>query len=364
MHLVIAGDIGGAERFLVELASRPCLSRASHLIALISPNPRLSEFFQQAGLEVIFRPCRFEGGLAYLWRTFGPREVMWLGQLVRKHRVDLLHLHTFASHLLGVRAALACGIPVLRTEHGVRHYGDLTCAIYRHWTLRNTTRIAAVSEFVASVVLRTEPGLSNRVSVVHNGVDTALYRPVETQPKGFMVALILSRLEAVKRVDLVISAMPLVPGVRLRIAGEGSCKAALAGLAKRLGVSDRIEFLGYKADPSQVIAEADILVNCTREEGLGLSVLEAASMQRPAIAFAGGGIPEVVVDGLSGWLFREGSAEALAAVLNKVAGDREALTRRGLEARKRVERHFTVEAMCEKYGAIYSQLIPGADADV
>ena len=359
MHLVVAGDIGGAERFLVDLASRPAQSAAEHLVVAISPNRKLVDYLRQADLKVVHRPCRSEGGLAYLWRTFGPSELAWLGRLVQQQGIEILHMHTFASHLLGVRVALAHGIPSLRTEHGVRHYGDPTCAIYRHWALRNTARVAAVSEFVARVVTNVEPSMADRVKVVHNGVDATRFRPSIMKPKLPLIALVLSRLEREKRVDLAISALPLVPNVRLRIVGDGSYRDALVRLARRIEVNDRVEFLGYQADPRQAIAEADVLLNCTRHEGLGLSVLEAASMQRPAIAFAGGGIPEVIDDGLSGWLFKDHSPKALAAILNTLASDRDALKRCGIEARLRVEEHFTVEVMCAKYAAIYRELTHG-----
>lgn len=359
MHLVVAGDIGGAERFLIDLASRPALSEAEHLIVVISPNAKLPAYFREAGLNVIFRPSRSEGGLGYLSRSFGPREVAWLSRLVRDQNVDLLHLHTFASHVLGARVALACEIPAVRTEHGVRHYRDPTCAIYRRWALRNTARIAAVSAFVASVVVAVEPSLANRISVVHNGVDAMHFQPQARNAAAPVTALVLSRLEREKRVEIAILALPLVPGIRLRIAGEGSRRDALVALARRIGVSDRVEFLGYQPNPRQAIAEADVLLNCTRHEGLGLSILEAAAMQRPAIAFQGGGVPEVIDDARSGWLVKSDGPEALAAVLSDVASDRELMERCGFEARHRVERDFSVEAMCGKYAEIYRELTGG-----
>jgi glycosyltransferase involved in cell wall biosynthesis len=280
--------------------------------------------------------------------------------VVKSYGANLLHLHTFASHVLGARLALACGIAAVRTEHGIRHYSDPSCAINRHWALRQTARIVAVSKFVGDVVATIAPDLKSRIQVVQNGVDTDYFRPQPAKAGTSLTALVLSRLEREKRVEMAILALRLAPNIRLRIAGEGSRRAALATLAERMGLSNRVEFLGYRADPRPMIADSDVLLNCTRYEGLGLAVLEAASMQRPAIAFDGGGIPEVIDDGRSGWLVRNDSPEGLADALNEVAHDRDALQRCGIEARNRVEKVFTVEAMCKKYAAVYRELIDGA----
>lgn len=362
LHLVVAGAIGGAERFLIELASRSALTEADHVAAVISPNPELASYLRRGGIEVHHRPCRSEGGLTYLWQTFGPREVGWLQRMVHEQRVDLLHLHTFGSHVLGARLALACGIPAIRTEHGVRHYRDPTCALYRHWSLRQTARVVAVSKFVGGVVASIAPRLRDRIRVVHNGVDTGYFDARPSPASAVPTALVLARLEREKRIDLALEALGRVSGLRLRIVGEGSHGAALRALARRLSIDDRVEFAGYEADPRASIATSDVLLNCTRQEGFGLSIIEAAAMGRPAIAFDGGGIPEVIEHGCSGWVVKNHTADDLAATLDSVARDCAALARCGAAARARVERLFTIEAMCRNYAAIYREVLDEARA--
>ena len=79
VHVVVAGDIGGAEHFLVNLASRPELSGADHCVALMTPNPKLRAFFADAGLSIRDRGPVRENPIAYLWRSFGPADIAWLG---------------------------------------------------------------------------------------------------------------------------------------------------------------------------------------------------------------------------------------------------------------------------------------------
>ena len=122
VHVVVAGQIGGAERFLVSLATRPELSGADHCVALMTPNPKLHAFFADAGLRVHDRGPVRENPLAYLWRSWGPRDIAWLGRVLREEGADLIHAHTHGSLVLAARAGLRYGLPVLRTEHNVRHY--------------------------------------------------------------------------------------------------------------------------------------------------------------------------------------------------------------------------------------------------
>jgi glycosyltransferase involved in cell wall biosynthesis len=167
----------------------------------------------------------------------------------------------------------------------------------------------------------------------------------------------LSRLESVKRVDLAIEALAHVPGAHLEISGDGSQRQALERLAKRIGVGDRVTFLGYRSDPREALARANALINCTREEGLPLAVLEAASMGRPTIAFAGGGIPETVRDDQTGWLAKNYSALAFASAMAKAAEDRGRTEQLGANARKLVVTLFDVDDMRRGYDAIYSELV-------
>ncbi len=356
VHLVVAGDIGGAERFLVALASRPDASRADHTIALMTPNPELRKLLGEAGLHVRDRGPVHENGLSYLWRAFGPADVAWLGDVLRTEKAEVIHVHTFASHVLGARAGARFGLPVLRTEHGIRHYRDPSCALFRHWALHRTTKVVAVSRFVGNFVEGISPESSPKIRVIHNGVDADYFRPSPVRKRGPFSIAAVSRLEPNKRIDIAVEAVALTPGIELTVVGDGSMRTRLEKLSAKRGIAERVHFRGYQPDPRTVIAASDAIVNCTREEGLGLSVLEAAAMGRPAIAFGGGGIPEVVRDGETGWLVREDTAQGFAAVFRRAMDDRDRGATYGAKARALVESGFTIEKMCAGYSAVYREL--------
>jgi glycosyltransferase involved in cell wall biosynthesis len=358
VHVVVAGHLGGAEHFLVNLASRANLTGVDHCVALMTPNPKLRDHFVKAGLRLRDRGPAKENLAAYLWRSFGFREIAWLRRVLQEEGASLIHVHTFGSQILAARVARQLDIPLVRTEHGVGVYRDPTRAFLRRWALRRADRIVAVSEFVKQAVEEADPTVRSRVRVVRNGVDTSHFRPDPNRPDGPFMFSMLTRLERVKRVDLAIEALPLVPDAYMEIFGEGSQRPALERLASVRGVRHRVKFCGYCADAPAAISRSDASINCTREEGLGLAVIEAAAMERASVAFAGGGIPEVIEDGRTGWLTGDYSAAGFAAAMRKAA-DRARAREFGVNARKRAIELFDIDRMCRDYALIYDELTRG-----
>jgi glycosyltransferase involved in cell wall biosynthesis len=354
MQLVVGGDIGGAERLLVELAGRPDETGADHEIALFTPNGGLRQLLRGAGLVVHERGEAKEGALAYLLRSLGSDDVRWLAELLARRRIDILHTHTFGSHVLGTRAARRATIPQVRTEHHVMHYFDPTCSPFTRWAAARTERFVAVSEHVKRVLGETAPDVASRTIVVRNGVDVDHWNPQPRPPQSDpFSAAIVSRLTGWKRVHLAIEAAALA-GVRLFVAGDGEERGRLETLATSRRA--RVVFIGHVADPRPVFAASDVTLNTSKDEPLGLSVLESLAMERPVVAFAGGGIPEIVQDDTTGWLVRGAGAEPLAAALRRARDDRERLAEMGASGRRFVTSHATIGMMCEGYRAQYAAL--------
>jgi glycosyltransferase involved in cell wall biosynthesis len=361
VHVVVAGDIGGAERLLVDLASRPRETGALHAVALLTPNRKLKEMFERAGLKVHDRGKVRENAISYLVRSLGPRDVGWIAGVLVGERAQVAHLHTFASHVVGTRAALRAGVRIVRTEHHVQYFTDPSCAPFTRWSLRRVDRTVAISRYVGEFVARTAPYAAAKLRVVRNGVDAQHFAVAPPPaPGGPFTFAVVSRLERWKRVDRVLSALAAVGGARLLVVGDGSERARLQGLAGRLGIEARVEFRGYQTDPRPALAEAHVCVNASDDEPLGLSVMEAMASARPVVAFAGGAMPELLATGDRGWLVRERTPDALAAAMREAASDTARVVRMGGAARAFVEAECRVEAMCGQYGAIYRELADGA----
>jgi glycosyltransferase involved in cell wall biosynthesis len=352
MHVVVAGDIGGAERLLVEIARRPDDSEADHEIALMTPNRTLAAYFQDAGLVVHDRGHARENPLAYLVRSLGPFDVAWLGALLVSRRIDVVHTHTFASHVLGTRAARRANKPQLRTEHHVSHYFDPSCSVFTRWAAARTDRLVAVSDYVKRSIVQAAPNLAERMSVVRNGLDTSYWAPYSPPAPEFSLAIVC-RLTRWKRVHLAIAGAALA-GAELVVIGDGEDRGRLESIARSSGGS--VRFVGYQADPRPFIAAASAVLSTSEQEPLGLSVLEALAMERPVIAVAEGGVPEIVQDGETGLLVRHATPDALAVAITRAREARAWFDAMGPRARRFAVDACSIEAMCQRYGGHYREL--------
>jgi glycosyltransferase involved in cell wall biosynthesis len=354
MQLVVGGNIGGAERMLVDLATRPDETGADHEIALFTASRALRELFFGRGLAVHDRGHTREGPLAYLYRSLGPADVHWLTQLLVRRQTDILHTHTFGSHVLGARAARRARIPQLRTEHDVMHYFDPTCSPFTRWAAAHTERFVAVSEHVKRVLGETAPRSASRTTVVRNGIDVDYWSPrPRPPPDDPFSAAIAGRLTRRKRVNLAIEAAALAD-VPLVVVGGGEERVRLETLAKSRRA--RVRFVGHVGDPRPFLGASDVTLNTCEVESLGLSVLESLAMERPVLAFARGGIPEIVQHDRTGWLIEKECAEPLAAALRRAKSERGRLVEMGAAARRFTTSHATVGKMCEGYQAEYAAL--------
>jgi glycosyltransferase involved in cell wall biosynthesis len=140
-------------------------------------------------------------------------------------------------------------------------------------------------------------------------------------PHGTKLVLALGRLHANKAFDVLIRALPRLPGVHAVIAGEGPERPALEQLARAEGVADRLHLLGWRTDTDALLACADVLACPSRVEPLGNVVIEAFSARRPIVAAAADGPRELIVPGRDGLLVPLEDAAALADALAGVLND-------------------------------------------
>jgi len=360
VHVVVAGNIGGAERMLVDLAARPELSGAEHAIALFTPNPDVATLLRVRGLRVHDRGLVKEGPIRYLRQAFGRRDVRFVADVVRQERAEIVHLHTFASHVVGTRGALATGTRILRTDHSDRAYEDLSCVPFSLWSLRHADGVVGVSDHLRRLSERRAPFFRGPRRVVLNGVDLSRFTtaplPGRAEGGAFTFAMV-GRLEPRKGVEVALAALAKVPKARLSIVGDGPDRTKLEARARSLGVDSRATFYGFRDDVQELVKAAHAGISSSREEGLGLALLEIMATGRPVVAVPVGGIPEIVRNGSTGLLAQSSDAEALAVAMRAVMGLPEvALSHLGAGARSFVEESASVEAMCRGYRDAYREI--------
>jgi glycosyltransferase involved in cell wall biosynthesis len=179
------------------------------------------------------------------------------------------------------------------------------------------------------------------IRVIYNGVDSVRLTPNPEERSPKPVFLYLGRLKKYKRVDIVIRAFAElnVAEATLEIAGTGDYRAALEGLVKSLGVTDRVKFLGFVPEDEKVhlLRRAWAAALASPKEGWGISNLEAAACGTPVIATNSPGIRESVIDGETGFLVPQDDIHGMAAAMRGIVVSRDLVDVLGNAARRFAE---------------------------
>jgi glycosyltransferase involved in cell wall biosynthesis len=173
----------------------------------------------------------------------------------------------------------------------------------------------------------------------------------------------VGRLSPEKGQATLLRAMPALLGVspdaRVLLCGEGPEQDALRKLASELGISDRVEFLGFVPDVRPVLAAANVFVMPSLTEGLGVAALEAMAMAKPVVASAVGGLPESIADGESGLLVPAGDPEALSAAVLALLRNPGRARMMGAAGRDRALEHYDRPVVVAQVMKLYQEVAAG-----
>jgi glycosyltransferase involved in cell wall biosynthesis len=341
-----AGDWGGASRVLFTNLRLLDRDRLTPLLLLPKPGPIEDELRRQGIRYAIWGPLAEPGnplaylrGLARAWRFF------------RRERVAAIHLNgTFFWRPAELLAARLLRIPFVAHYHVIiRKPGP---------TLRHCRAAICVSRYTAEQSLPAslpKPVIYNSISLARFDAGHSLRAQLGIGADEVVVAF-LGQVREIKGVaDFIAMARRIdAPEARFLIAGECRDPQKFPGsyseqdLADMAGGDSRIRYIGYVKDVENVYHTADIVVVPSRwQEPLGLINLEASACRKPVVATRVGGIPEVVEDGVNGYLVDAGDVDALATRVGSLIADPALRTRMGEAGRSRVERDFTVRPVRE-----------------
>ncbi|HUK12861.1 MAG TPA: glycosyltransferase [Thermoanaerobaculaceae bacterium] len=322
------------------LASRLAeIGVATHLIQ----HPRLSS---RLGLG---------GRLRYLLRFRAAAAAF--GRLCDAVRPDLVHCNSTVSPF-ALLAARRRGIPAVVHCREVPDNRFVRGLLWR-FVATHAAAVIANSRFTAS----SFPNPA-RVRVVYNGFE---FPPAPPGPAGAKRIAVVGRLSADKGADHALLAFVRVardePDARLDVVGGAvpgheSFLDRVERLAADEPLRGRVTLLGEQEDVGASLRKADLLLHLPRfREPFGRVIVEAAALALPAVAFACGGIPEIVDDGRSGFLVQHGDLDGAADRCLRLLRDREIAARMGAEARRSAEQRFPVDAYVEGVTAVYRSIL-------
>ncbi len=312
----------------------------------------------------------------------GPRDataLVALLRLMRRERPQIVHTHTAKAGTLGRLAACLAGVPVVvHTYHGHVFRGYFSPAKTRffvaaeRWLARRTDRLLTVSPQVRRELLELGIGTPGQLVVVPLGLDLDPLVAVGAATGGgprlelgiepaAPVVAIVARLVPIKAHEVFFGAASIVsdrrPDVRFVVVGDGERRAELKALVERLALRRAVRFLGWRADLPAIYREVDVVVLTSRNEGSPVSLIEAMAAGRPVVATRTGGVPDLVEDGVNGYLVEPDQpaamAEAVLALLED-PGRREAF---GDAGRQRVYPAFSADRLLRDIDVLYGALL-------
>jgi len=300
--------------------------------------------------------------------------------LMRDTCAKLVHTHMAKAGTIGRLAALTSPRSrrprLVHTFHGHVLQGYFAGPQQRAFVqfervlAKHTDVLVAVSPEVRDELLDLGIGKPAQYRVVPLGFDLAPLLAVGTPggPAGRLRAVLgiaenvplagtVGRLVPVKDHATMFAAVATVPGLHLAVLGDGELKGTLEALAYQLGIADRTHFTGWWADIPSALADLDVVVLSSRNEGTPVALIEALAASRPVVATDVGGVRHVVQDGETGWLCGAGDAAGLARRLQQVIAQPEASGRLAGTGRLRVAKLFGYERLLAEHRALYNELL-------
>jgi glycosyltransferase involved in cell wall biosynthesis len=305
-------------------------------------------------------------GLARLWRIF------------RDWKPDVVHTHTAKAGALGRLAARAAGVPaVVHTFHGHVLRGYFPAPVEMGFRMAERTLALATDAIITLspslrrelVEMRIAP--AERIEVIPLGMDLDALIACRTRRMELRHEIglgneavligIVGRLVPIKdHATFLEAAAGMVHSgntARFLVVGDGPLRESLAEQAAKLGISERVTFLGWRQNMAQVYAALDVLALTSRNEGTPVTILEAMAAGVPVAATAVGGVPDVISDGRTGWLVPAQDSIAMVAAWKSILGDPARSQRIAQQAQADVQMRFSQAHMIEDISALYKRLM-------
>lgn len=364
IHLISGGDTGGAKTHVHSLLQN--LSRGMDITLVCFRGGPFAREAAELGIET--RVC--SGGFFSALRE--------VRRMIAEEGFELVHTHGSRANLAGAILRSTCGRPVVSTIHSDyrldymgRPLAAATYGVLNVLALRRIKYHVGVSDAMRDLLIsRRFP--RETTFAIYNGLDFSrepkrhdraafCARVGADVAPGDIVVGAAARLDPVKDLATLVRGFAAAreghPELKLIIAGEGPERPALEALAEELGVRGAVTLAGWLDDMEEFYSALDINTLSSLSETFPYALTEGAAYRLPTVASAVGGIPRLIEDGKTGFLFAPGDWEKLGARLAQLASDPGLRERLGAAVHERAAREFSVEATCREQRAVYEEIL-------
>lgn len=300
-----------------------------------------------------------------------------LVDVIKNNHLQLLHVHYAIPHASAaymakqILAQEGIDIPVVTTLHGtdITLVGkDKTYAPVVAFSINQSDAITAVSHNLCEETYKTF-NIKKSIEVIHNFVDVERFarKPIDAfkkviAPNGERILLHASNFRKVKRVQDVVlifnEVNKHIPS-KLLFVGDGPERAVAEDLSRRLGICDEIRFVGKQEQMEDILAIADLFLLTSDYESFGLAALEAMAAGVPVVSTNAGGLPEVIVEGVTGYMGNVGDVDTMSAKAISILQDDATLEnfRKGASAHAK---QFDIHNIVPLYEELYEKFLEKA----
>jgi glycosyltransferase involved in cell wall biosynthesis len=360
-------SIGGTATYLLTLIKHIDQNRFN--IQVVCNNEAFCNLFKKEGITA--HRLEKAGRGRYL------RAIRCIIKLIRGNDIDILNIHDGgAVSFIGRVAALITGKITISTIHiyagewGRRRIWFVLKEKFFEYITRPLVKKYIVVSNARKEELIRKGIYESKILVIQNGVDYGLFcnarnkgdfrREFSINRSDIIIALI-GHLGVEKGHIFFLESAKIIlennPETRFVIIGDGYMKDELIDKTRQMGIEDHVIFTGFRRDIPDIMNAIDILVLPSVNEGMPMVILEAMSASKPVVATKVGGIPEIIVDGETGYLVPPYDANRLAEAVLKLIDDPEKAKDFGNAGFKRMKTYFSADQMADKTQNLYESLI-------
>ncbi len=350
VHVVTHLDYGGVESHMAMIGESQSGCVYHHSFCAIGQGGRVAARLAATGAEVACLQARTRiPSWSAIWRLY---------RLFRRNRPRVVHTHGAEANFHGLIAAALAGVPVrIGEEIGIPTHGRTT-QFYFTMAYRCAHRVIGVSQIVTDWLVGIGEVRAGQGVTLANPVSLPDGRGEFLPPADPFRACFVGRLESVKNLVALVDAFgELVAGgahAELWLVGDGSLRPELEQMVSQRSLQAAVKFHGYQGVPAQWIRQCHVCIQPSISEGFGLAMVEAMGCEVPVISTKVGVAPEIITNGVSGWLVDGLDASGIHAALDTAyRTPRATLVEMGRAARITVATIFEPSVYTKRLEALY-----------